>query len=116
MVRAVHGTELSCARVERCQQRDSIPEALDVSEPEGRSILNPYSRLTSDLTTNILAKRVKQEEVKAMCHDMRRFERMAEEKRRSKTEPKIDLIVNEPEGIAVTPETKPKEGQIKTIS
>jgi hypothetical protein len=60
--------------------------------------------------------RVKQEEVKAMCHDMRRFERMAEEKRRLKTEPKIDFTINEPERIAVTHEAKPKEGQTKATS
>ncbi|MGB8780870.1 MAG: hypothetical protein WCD81_09530 [Candidatus Bathyarchaeia archaeon] len=47
---------------------------------------------------------------------MRRFERMAEEKRRRQAEGKIDSIINEPEGIAVAPETKPKEDQIKTTS
>lgn len=51
-----------------------------------------------------------------MCQDMRRFERMAEEKRRRKAEPKIVSIINEPEEIAVTPETNPKEDQIKTTS
>jgi hypothetical protein len=47
---------------------------------------------------------------------MRRFERMAEENRRLKAEAKIDSIINEPEGIAVVRETKPKEGQIKATS
>jgi hypothetical protein len=59
---------------------------------------------------------VNREEVKAMCDDMRRFERMAEEKRRCKAEEKFDSIINEPEGIAVPSETKPKEGPIKTTS
>lgn len=49
-----------------------------------------------------------------MCHDMRRFERMAEEKRRREAETKIGVMINEPERIALTPETKPKKGQIKT--
>lgn len=43
-----------------------------------------------------------------MCNDMRRFERMAEEKRRRKEEQKIDFIIKEPEQIAVTPEAKGK--------
>jgi len=47
---------------------------------------------------------------------MRRFERMAEEKKRLKAEARIDSIINEPEGIAVTPGTKPKEDQIKKSS
>jgi len=46
-----------------------------------------------------------------MCHDMRRYERMAEEKKRRETEQKIDLIINEPERIALPPETKPKKAQ-----
>jgi hypothetical protein len=57
---------------------------------------------------------MKQEEVKAMCHDMRRFERMAEEKRRREAEAKISVMINEPERITVTPETKPKKGQTNT--
>jgi hypothetical protein len=57
---------------------------------------------------------MKQEEVKAMCHDMRRFERMAEEKRRREAETKTGVMINEPERIAVTSETKPKKGQTKT--
>jgi hypothetical protein len=47
---------------------------------------------------------------------MRRFERMAEENRRLKAEAKIDSIINEPEGIPVVLETKPKEDQIKATS
>ena len=44
-----------------------------------------------------------------MCDDMRRFERMAEEKRRREREPKIEFIINELEGIALSPETKPNK-------
>jgi hypothetical protein len=47
---------------------------------------------------------------------MRRFERMAEEKRRREAEAKIDSIVKEPEVIAVVPERKTKEVQVKTTS
>jgi hypothetical protein len=47
---------------------------------------------------------------------MRRFERMAEEKRRRGTEPKIESIINEPERVAVTPEAKLKNSQTKTTS
>jgi hypothetical protein len=78
-----------------------------------RFILDSYSGLTSDLTTN-LSKRVNQEEVKAMCNDMRRYERMAEENRRREKEPKIDFIINEPERIALPPKTEPKKGQAET--
>jgi hypothetical protein len=53
--------------------------------------------------------------IEAMCHDMRRFERMAEEKRRHEMEPKIGFIINEPEGIAVTPETKPKKAKPRRL-
>jgi len=52
---------------------------------------------------------VNQEEMKAMCHDMRRFERMAEEKKRRKTELKIDFTINEPQRIELPPETKRKK-------
>ena len=41
---------------------------------------------------------------------------MAEEKRRRETEAKIDFIINEPERIALTPETKPKKNQTETTS
>jgi hypothetical protein len=47
---------------------------------------------------------------------MRRFERMAEEKRRRESEPKIDSIVNDSVGVTVTLETKPKKGQTKSTS
>jgi len=47
-----------------------------------------------------------------MCNDMRRFEKMAEEKRIRKDEQKIDFIIKEPERIAITPETKGKHRQI----
>ncbi|HYB68002.1 MAG TPA: hypothetical protein VEC97_00480 [Candidatus Acidoferrales bacterium] len=47
---------------------------------------------------------------------MRRFERMAEEKRRREAEAKIDSVIKEPEVIALVPETKLKERQIKTTS
>jgi hypothetical protein len=46
---------------------------------------------------------------------MRRFERIGEENRRLKAEAKIDSIINEPEGIAVVLETKPKEDQIRRL-
>jgi len=75
-------------------------------------ILNPYSRLTSDLTTNLSNHQAGEQEVWAMCNDMRRFERMAEEKRSRKGEQKIDFVIKEPERIAVTPETKGKHRQI----
>ena len=51
-----------------------------------------------------------------MCNDMRRFERMAEEKRRHKNEEGIDFIIAKPEEIAVTSETRAKETQIKASS
>lgn len=37
-----------------------------------------------------------------MCHDMRRFERMAEEKKRSKKEKEVDFVVNKIEEMTVT--------------
>jgi len=40
---------------------------------------------------------------------------MAEEKRRRVKEPKIDLVINEPERIALSPETKPKKAQTEQI-
>ena len=43
-----------------------------------------------------------------MCNDMRRFEKMAEEKRRRKSEQKIDFIIKEPEQISVTTDTRDK--------
>lgn len=57
---------------------------------------------------------MKLEEVKAMCYDMRRFERMAEEKRRREAKAKMDSIISEPEAIEVASEKKPKEDQTKT--
>lgn len=44
-----------------------------------------------------------------MCHDMRRFERMAEEKKAGKIEKKLDLVVSETEEIAVTSKTETKD-------
>ena len=43
-----------------------------------------------------------------MCNDMRRFERMAEEKKRNKKENEVDFVVNEPEEITLTPKTEAK--------
>jgi hypothetical protein len=43
-----------------------------------------------------------------MCHDMRRFERMAEEKKRHKKEKKVDFVVNEVGEIHAVPETEAK--------
>lgn len=40
-----------------------------------------------------------------MCNDMRRFEKMAEEKKRHEKEQKTDFIIKEPERITVTPES-----------
>ena len=37
-----------------------------------------------------------------MCHDMRRFERMAEEKKRSQKEKEVDFVVNKIEEMTVT--------------
>jgi hypothetical protein len=45
---------------------------------------------------------------------MRRYEKIAEEKRRRQNEQKIDFIIDEPEKIVVIPETKDKERQAKT--
>ena len=45
----------------------------------------------------------------AMCHDMRRFERRAEEKKRGKKEQKVDFVLNETEEIPQASETKIKE-------
>jgi hypothetical protein len=45
----------------------------------------------------------------AMCHDMRRFERMAEEKKRRKNEKKVDFVVNEIEEIHLAPKMESKE-------
>jgi hypothetical protein len=43
-----------------------------------------------------------------MCDDMRRFEKMAEEKKRRKDTQELGFIIEEPEQIALTPETKGK--------
>jgi hypothetical protein len=76
-------------------------------------ILNSYSELTSDLTTiSSIMDQAKKQEVCAMCNDMRRFEKMAEERRRRKDEQKIDFIIKEPERIAVAPEKRDKHSQI----
>jgi hypothetical protein len=45
----------------------------------------------------------------AMCHDMRRFERMAEENKRGKKEQKVDFVVNEMEEVPQASKTKVKE-------
>jgi hypothetical protein len=37
----------------------------------------------------------------AMCYDMRRFEKIAEEKKRSKKEKEVDFVVNKMEEIRV---------------
>lgn len=44
-----------------------------------------------------------------MCHDMRRYERMADEKKRGKIEKKVDFVVSETEEITVTSRTQAKE-------
>jgi len=49
-----------------------------------------------------------------MCNDMKRFEKMAEEKRKEKGKQEIDFIVKEPERIVVNPETEGKHRQTKT--
>jgi hypothetical protein len=41
----------------------------------------------------------------AMCNDMRRLERMAEEKKRSKKEKEVDFVVNRVEEITLTSKT-----------
>ena len=43
-----------------------------------------------------------------MCNDMRRFERMAEEKKRSKKEKEVEFVVNEIEEITLTSKTEVK--------
>jgi hypothetical protein len=43
-----------------------------------------------------------------MCNDMKRFERMAEEKKRSKKEKEVDFVVNKIEEITLTPKTEVK--------
>jgi inner membrane protein involved in colicin E2 resistance len=47
---------------------------------------------------------------------MRRFERMAEEKRKRKDEQKIEFIIKEPNRIEVTSEAKGEHRQIKISS
>lgn len=49
-----------------------------------------------------------------MCHDLRRYEKIAEENKRRQKEQKIDFIIDEPEKIVVIPETKDKERKAKT--
>ena len=44
-----------------------------------------------------------------MCHDMRRFEKIAEEKKRHKNEKKVDFVVSETEEIPATSKTEVKE-------
>jgi len=51
-----------------------------------------------------------------MCHDMRRYEKIAEEKRSRQDKQKTDFIIGEPERIAVTTQTKGIRRQIKTSS
>ena len=43
-----------------------------------------------------------------MCNDMRRFERMAEEKRRSKKENEVDFVVKGIEEVPVNSTTEVK--------
>ena len=47
----------------------------------------------------------------AMCNDMRRFERMAEEKKRSKKEKEVEFLIN---GIEKTPLTSKTEAKTRT--
>jgi hypothetical protein len=78
-------------------------------------IQNPYSHLTSYLARNHgqLPSRQTTGGL-GMCHDMRRYEKIAEENRRRQNEQKIDFIIDEPEKIVAIPETKDKERQAKT--
>jgi hypothetical protein len=39
----------------------------------------------------------------AMCYDMKRFEKMAEEKKRSKKEKEVDFVIDKIEEMPVTP-------------
>lgn len=80
----------------------------------GRLIQNPYSHLTSYLARNHGQSPTRQTVGGlGMCQDMRRYEKIAEEKKRRQNEQKIDFIT-EPEKIVVIPETKDKKPQAKT--
>lgn len=81
--------------------------------------VDSYSRFTSNLTheRRPMIQCVKHHEVWPMCHDMRRYEKMAEEKRRRENEQTIDfLIKDEPEKIPVASETKVKKHETKISS
>jgi len=71
-------------------------------------IVDSDSLLTSDLNRLQSSRKMKHCEVSNMCNNMKRFEKMAEEKRRRENNRKIDFTVEELSEIAVTSKTKPK--------
>ena len=52
----------------------------------------------------------------AMCYDMRRFEKMAEEKKRSKKEKEVDFVVKEIEEVPVTSRVMKRRGTASSSS
>jgi Fe-S cluster assembly ATPase SufC len=62
-------------------------------------IINPYCGFIKGLTNNIQTPH----EIRgmAMCYDVKRFERMAKEKKRSKKENEVDFVVTKIEEMQV---------------
>jgi hypothetical protein len=63
-------------------------------------IVNPYCGFINGLTNN--AQTPHEIRGMAMCYDMKRFERMAEEKKRSQKENEVDFVVTKIEEVPVT--------------
>jgi len=79
-----------------------------VSNPYSQSLFQIHKQLKQD-RSDFMPKFDQNLGEIVMCHDMRRFEKMAEEKKRANKQNKIDFVVSETEEIQLTSKNEVKE-------